>query len=186
MFKNRTQPNGENSNKGIDLEAYLSGEKLYGNDFSASEVLEWFSDEKQGYFDLHNNGAIVNVSNLITGSGNGYGGIFSNVYDLNVFIANLLVDKTIMSDASLIEMQNFYIAKDDFYTGAGMIKKFTDKSAFGIGHTGRDLAYSADLFYFPSVDVKMVFFVNYGTNGKSSLKEIFEDFENELVDEILK
>ena len=52
MFKNRTQPNGENSNKGIDLEAYLSGEKLYGNDFSASEVLEWFSDEKQGYFDL--------------------------------------------------------------------------------------------------------------------------------------
>ena len=37
----------------------------------------------------------------------------------------------------------------DYYTGVGMIKKFTGKPAYGIGHTGRDLGYSADLFYFP-------------------------------------
>ena len=37
----------------------------------------------QGYFDLYNNNTIVNVSNLVTGSGNGYGGIYSNVFDLS-------------------------------------------------------------------------------------------------------
>jgi len=140
----------------------------------------------QGYFDLHNNGHIVNVSNLITGSGNGYGGIYSNVFDLHKFIKALLVDKTILSQASLNQMQEFVQEDADFYTGAGMIKKFTTKSAYGIGHTGRDLGYVADLFYFPQRNLTMVFFVNYGTNGESSLKQVFFDFEDELVNKILE
>lgn len=139
----------------------------------------------QGYFDLHNNGTIVNVSNMITGSGNGYGGMYSDVEDLNVFIRNLFVTKTIINENSIIEMQDFYLARDNFYTGAGLIKKFTEKSAFGLGHTGRDLGYSADLFYFPEAHISMAFFVNYGTNGSSDIKEVFEDFESELVDQIL-
>jgi len=140
----------------------------------------------QGYFDLYNNGTLVNVSNYITGSGNGYGGIFSNVFDLHKFIKALLVDKTILTQQSLNTMQEFVQEDDDFYTGTGTIKKFTKKSAFGIGHTGRDLGYVADLFYFPQRNSTLVFFVNYGTNGNSSLKPIFLDFESELVDEMLK
>lgn len=140
----------------------------------------------QGYFDLHNNGHIVNVSNLITGSGNGYGGIYSNVFDLHKFIKALLVDKIVISQSSLDQMQEFVQEDADFYTGAAMIKKFTTKSAFGIGHTGRDLGYVADLFYFPQRNITMIFFVNYGTNGESSLKQVFFDFENELVDKILE
>jgi len=141
----------------------------------------------QGYFDLHNNGSIVNVSNIITGSGNGYGGMFSNVFDLKLFIKNLLVDKTIISEASLIDMQSeFHLAREHFYTGSGIIKKFTNKPNYAIGHTGRNLGYSADLFYFPEKDIIMVFFVNYGTDGNSLLKPVFSDFENELVDVILE
>ncbi|MFH2141752.1 MAG: serine hydrolase domain-containing protein [Bacteroidota bacterium] len=140
----------------------------------------------QGYFDLHNNGQIINVSNLITGSGNGYGGIYSNVFDLNRFINALLVDKTLISDESLLLMQDFVQEEENFYTGVGMIKKFTEKPAYGIGHTGRDLGYNANLFYFPERDITMIFFVNYGTNGSSSLKQVFFDFENEIVDAIIE
>ncbi len=144
------------------------------------------SSAAQGYFDLHNNGKMVNVSNLITGSGNGYGGIYSNVFDLHKFIKALLVDKTVLSQASLDQMQEFVQEDEDFYTGAGMIKKFTHKSAYGIGHTGRDLGYNADLFYFPQKNRIMVFFVNYGTNGESSLKQVFFDFEDELTNKVLE
>jgi len=140
----------------------------------------------QGYFDLHNNNSIVNVSNLITGSGNGYGGIFSTVFDLHKFAKALLINKTILSDSSLNEMQQFLQEDDDFYTGPGLIKKFTDKAAFGIGHTGRDLGYSADLFYFPAQNKTLVFFVNYGTNGSSALKDIFKQFESDLADALLE
>lgn len=140
----------------------------------------------QGYFDLHNNGHIVNVSNLITGSGNGYGGIYSNVFDLNKFIKALLVDKTVLSQSSLDQMQEFVQEDADFYTGPAMVKKFTTKSAYGIGHTGRDLGYVADLFYFPQRNTTMIFFVNYGTNGESSLKQVFFDFEDELTNKVLE
>ncbi len=139
----------------------------------------------QGYFDLHNNNTIVNVSNLITGSGNGYGGIYSNVFDLYHFIQALLVDKTILNQASLNEMQTFVQEDSDYFTGYGIVKKFTQKSTYGIGHTGRDLGYSANLFYFPEKGYTMVFFVNYGTNGSSNLKPVFLDFESELTDVML-
>jgi D-alanyl-D-alanine carboxypeptidase len=140
----------------------------------------------QGYFDLHNNGRIVNVTHFITGSGNGYGGVFSNVFDLHLFLKALLIDKIILSDESLQRMQQFYQEDEDFYTGAGLIKKFTDKPEFAIGHTGRDLGYSANLFYFPQKGSSMVFFVNYGTNGESTLRPVFREFESRLTDLILK
>ncbi|MBK6364951.1 MAG: serine hydrolase [Saprospiraceae bacterium] len=40
----------------------------------------------QGYFDFYNNGTIVNITNYNTGSGNGYGGMYITVYDLQTFI----------------------------------------------------------------------------------------------------
>lgn len=140
----------------------------------------------QGYFDLHGNGTIVNVSNYITGSGNGYGGIFSNVFDLNKFIKALFIDKTLLSQNALNLMYEFNREDDDFYCGVSTVKKFTHKAAYGIGHTGRDLGYNANMFYFPERNYTMIFFVNYGTNGGSSLKQVFFDFESELTDELLK
>lgn len=144
------------------------------------------NDAAQGYYDLHNNGTIVNVSNLITGSGNGFTGIFSNVFDYYHFIKALFVDKTVLSQTSLDSMLTFIQEDDDYYTGYGVVKRFTDKPAYGIGHTGRDLGYVADLFYFPQRGITMAFCVNYGTDGDSFLKPVFLDFESELVDEILK
>lgn len=140
----------------------------------------------QGYYDLHNNGTIMNVSNLITGSGNGYGGIFSNVFDLKLFIQELLVKKTVISQESLNTMLEFVRESDDYYTGVGIVKKYTDKKNYGIGHTGKDLGYTANLFYFPERNITMVFFINYGTNGDSSLKPVFLDFESDLVNKILE
>lgn len=140
----------------------------------------------QGYYDLYNNNRVVNVSNLITGSGNGYGGIYSNVFDMYRFMKALFVEKTIINETSLAEMMNTVQEDEDFFTGAGTVKKFTQKAAYGIGHTGRDLGYSANLFYFPERDVVIAFFVNYGTNGDSRLRPIFRTFESELTDLVLE
>ena len=34
------------------LDIYLSGKKLYGDDFTYEEILDWYEDEKEGYSDL--------------------------------------------------------------------------------------------------------------------------------------
>lgn len=154
----------------------------------------------QGYFDLHNNETLTNVSNFITGSGNGYGGIFSNVFDLKIFLDALLIDKSLLSQASLDEMQAEYYASSTIaytgelvQTGVGFLRKFTYPSpsadaaehaslhGAGLGHSGKDLGYSANMFYFEEEGQSMIFFINYGTDGNSYLKEVFWDFENDLM-----
>ena len=137
----------------------------------------------QGYFDLYNNNTIVNVSNLVTGSGNGYGGLYSNVFDLFTFIKAVLVEKTFLSAKSLSIMQTYGKKDDPNYYGYGIQKTFLDHGGdYGIGHKGRDLGYSANLFYFPNKGIIHVFFINYGTDADSGLKQVFFDFQDELVD----
>lgn len=140
----------------------------------------------QGYYDLHHDGTLVNVSNFITGSGNGYGGIYSTIFDLQTFIKALFVNKTLLSQASLDAMQQFTQEDEDYYTGVGCIKKFTKLDAYGIGHTGRDLGYNANLFYFPQKGYTLIFLINYGTDGDSDLKPVFLEFEQEIVKALLK
>ncbi|MBZ5857088.1 serine hydrolase domain-containing protein [Flavihumibacter profundi] len=141
----------------------------------------------QGYFDLYNNNTIVNVSNLVTGSGNGYGGLYSDVFDLYSFIDRLLIKKTILTQKSLTTMETY--GKPDFPNqyGYGIMKKFIDRGEdAGVGHSGRDLGYSANLFYFQNKGVTHAFLVNYGTAGDSNLKKVFEEFQDELLDLTLK
>jgi len=136
----------------------------------------------QGYFDLYNNGTIVNVSNLVTGSGNGYGGVYSNIYDLYRFADALLIRKTLLQPASLSRMQTFGKPDDTNLYGYGMQKSFLDRGIdAGIGHKGRDLGYTANLFYFPNKSVLHIFFINYGTDAESGLKDVFRQFQEEVV-----
>jgi len=136
----------------------------------------------QGYYDLYNNNSIVNVSNLVTGSGNGYGGIYSNVFDLFKFIRAVFVEKTLLSTKSLAIMQTYGKKDDPNYYGYGIQKTFLDHGDnYAIGHKGRDLGYTANLFYFPNKGIIHVFFVNYGTDSKTNLRQVFYDFQEELV-----
>lgn len=140
------------------------------------------SSVAQGYFDLYNNGTIVNVSNLVTGSGNGYGGIYSNVFDLFKFADALLIKKILLKPSSITIMQTWGKQDGSNLYGYGIQKSFLDKGInAGIGHKGRDVGYSANLFYFPNKGVTHIFFVNYGTDGDSNLRKAFYDFIDELV-----
>lgn len=136
----------------------------------------------QGYYDLYNNSTIVNVSNLVTGSGNGYGGIYSNLFDLLKFADALLIKKTFLKPSSMNIMLTYGKQDDTNYYGYGIQKSFLEQGAnFGIGHKGRDLGYTANLFYFPGKGVTHIFFINYGTDADSDLKQIFREFQAELV-----
>jgi D-alanyl-D-alanine carboxypeptidase len=145
------------------------------------------ADMAQGYFDLYNNGKIVNVSNLIIGDGNGYNGVFSNIFDLHTFMNAFLIKKTLLSAKSLAQMQTY--GKPDFPNqyGYGIMKKFIDRGVnAGIGHSGRELGYTANLFHFPNKGVTHAFLINYGTDSDSRLKTVFNQFQEELLNITLK
>lgn len=143
----------------------------------------------QGYFDLYNNGTIVNVTNYNTGSGNGAGGIYSNVYDLQTFIEALVRNKTLLQPSSLAEMLTFTdpITESNRANGLGIFRDFLERSPneYAYGHRGRDLGYTADLYWFPEQDITMTYFINYGTDAKSDLKPYFFEFRNAMTDALM-
>ncbi len=137
----------------------------------------------QGYFDLYNNNTLINVSNIVTGSGNGYGGIYSNLFDLYKFADALFLKKTLLKPSSMSIMQTYGKQDGSNFYGFGIQKSYLTRGIdFGIGHKGRDLAYTANLFYFPNKGVLHIFFVNYGTDAKSNLRETFYQFQDELIE----
>jgi len=145
----------------------------------------------QGYYDLYNNGHIENLSSYNTGSGNGYTGLYSNVFDLLTFIDALFIQKTLVSENSLAQMLDFNPVSEagsDRLLGAGTMKDFISRpnNEYSYGHRGRDLAYSADLNYFPVSGQVMVLIVNYGTDGDSGLRPAFYELRKEVVDAMME
>lgn len=139
-----------------------------------------------GYYDLYNNGTVADVSQLITGSGNGYGGMYTTTTDLRQFMGALFAERTLVSATSLERMTTVLQEDTNFFVGEGTVqKRFGRRRTPGIGHTGRDLGYVANCFYYPSQKAYIIFFVNYGTNGESRLKPVFFDFEEELARVVL-
>ena len=144
----------------------------------------------QGYYDLYNNGNIENLSSYNTGSGNGYTGLYSNVFDLLLFIDRLFIQQNLVNPNSLEQMLAFSNKEEegsDRLLGAGVMKDFIhrDNGEYAFGHRGRDLAYSADLFYFPLKNQVMVLIVNYGTDGDSRLRPAFYDLRKAVVDAMM-
>ena len=144
----------------------------------------------QGYFDLYNNGSIENLSNYNTGSGNGYGGIYSNVWDMYTYIDALLVKQKVVSSSTLKDTMLVFQSKayDGMLLGTGIVKDFIYRAPneYAWGHRGRDLAYSADLFYFPEKNQYMSLIVNYGTNGTSSLLPVFDSLRTAIVNKMMQ
>jgi D-alanyl-D-alanine carboxypeptidase len=132
----------------------------------------------QGYYDLYNNGTLINVSNIATG------GMFSNIFDLYKFLDGLILKESFLNPTSYNLMRTWGAKADppNIY-GYGIMKKFIERGVnAGIGHSGRDLGYTANMFYFPNKNVSHIFLINYGSDGDSRLRQVFKDFQNELLD----
>ncbi len=143
----------------------------------------------QGYFDLYNNSTLLNVTNYNTGSGNGYGGMYSNVFDLQTFIEALVREKKVLSPDMLAQMLTFTDPEgtSNRANGLGIFKDFLERNPdeYAYGHRGRDLGYTADMYWFPEKDYTMVYLVNYGTDAKSSLRQVFYDFRKAMTDALM-
>ena len=69
--------------------------------------------------------------------------------------------------------------------GVACFKDFIDigdpLKDYAWGHRGRDLSYSADLFYFPEHHATMSLIVNYGTDGDTPLRPVFKEMRDEIA-----
>lgn len=141
----------------------------YGSDFPKENLA-------QGYLDFHNDGqSIQNISDLNPGSGNGYTGVYSNVWDLHTFMNALLREKTLTTPANLDIIFNNMTAGsgNNWRSSIGSIhdenKNLFEDPVHAYGHAGGDVGYSANLNFFPHNNTIFAATYNYGTNLPSDL-----------------
>ena len=122
-----------------------------------------------------------NLSNLVTGSGNSYGGACSNLFDLYKLIDAVLIKNTFLTTSSLTLIETYVKTDGSNRYGYGIMKKSIERGYdAGLGHSGRDLGYACNLFYFPSRNTVHIFLINYGTDAKSNLVCIHQACSSQL------
>ncbi len=136
----------------------------------------------QGYFDLYHHGTAVNVSNYNTGIA--HTAVYSTVYDLDRFWRALLVDRSLVSDSTVAEMETFVPSDGKYDFGLGLFRKKLghddDISRAGIGHTGGEFGYSGKSFYYPAADVTIISLCNYGTNLETDIGNAYHRFHDNV------
>jgi D-alanyl-D-alanine carboxypeptidase len=72
--------------------------------------------------------------------------------------------------------------------GLGIFRDFLERAPdeYAYGHRGRDLGYTADMYWFPEKDITMVYLINYGTDADSDLKKQFRAFRNAMADAVMQ
>ncbi len=142
----------------------------------------------QGYYDLYNKGTVSNVSNIVTGSGNGFTGVYSNVFDLQKFVKAVFINKTILKQSTLDTMMQWKQNSPDTDFGLGLFRKSlgTNSTEYRIGHTGGDLGYACEVYYFPHNGRYFILCVNYGTDSDSYLKPVYSQLVKDIVTEMKK
>lgn len=140
-----------------------------------------------GYLDIANQGrGLTDVTDWNTGSGHGYTGIYSNVFDLQIFMNAVFKENSLFSEDTRNRMfSDFKITDDGSWEacyGAG--KNFLEKgeSNFSYGHGGADLGYSAGAYFFPNQNVTLCFTINYGRNLQTDLGDEVSDFIEAISD----
>jgi D-alanyl-D-alanine carboxypeptidase len=142
----------------------------------------------QGYLDFNNDGgAIQNLSDLNPGSGNAYTGVYSTVGDLYRFMNALLREKTLTTPENLETIfQSMQLADGGSWKSSiGAIhderRDILPDSIHAYGHAGGDIAYSANLSYYPHNNTIYAATFNYGTNLPSELGDVLNELREELA-----
>lgn len=52
---------------------------------------------------------------------------------------------------------------------------------YAVGYSGKDLACSGEMWYFPQEDLTFITLINYGFNGQSELNPVYEAYRASVV-----
>jgi D-alanyl-D-alanine carboxypeptidase len=120
------------------------------------------------YGDLNKDGALENLTEMTIETTNwfiGDDGIYVTITDAAHFLESLM-KAGIVSKSSLDQMTTWNNSKKPDY-GLGLMADKSFPYKFLIGHSGRGIGMTTDLFYFPHRDMTVAIFCNVGIRGTS-------------------
>jgi len=138
------------------------------------------------YGDLNKDGALENLTEQTIETTNwfiGDDGIYATVTDAARFLESLMKEK-IVSKSSLDEMTKWNDKKKPDY-GLGLMADKSFPYKFLIGHSGRGIGTTTDLFYFPHQDMTVAIFCNVGIrNSAVEFKKSYLKMRSSIVKQL--
>lgn len=122
------------------------------------------------YGDLNQDGVKENLSDQTIETTNWYSGddgIYAPIIEASHFLENLLKGK-ILKERTLKEMTTWNDEKNPDY-GLGLMADKGFPYKFLIGHSGRGIGITTDLYYFPKQDMTIAIFCNTGLRAASPI-----------------
>lgn len=148
---------------------YLQKNLLIKNEFKNTYYRQTpASNFVEHYGDLNQDNEIENLTQQTIETTNwfiGDDGIYASIEDASHFLETLMKGK-ILNKESLKEMTTWnHERKPDYGLGLMADKSFPYK--FLMGHSGRGIGMTTDLFYFPEQDMTVAIFCNIGIRSSS-------------------
>ncbi|HEX6893451.1 MAG TPA: serine hydrolase domain-containing protein [Chryseolinea sp.] len=135
------------------------------------------------YGDLNKDGVLENLTAMTVETTNwfiGDDGIYASITDAAHFLESLM-KAGIVSKASLDQMTTWNDAKKPDY-GLGLMADKSFPYKFLIGHSGRGIGMTTDLFYFPNQNMTVGIFCNVGIRGSSDqIKKAYLRMRSKVV-----
>lgn len=138
------------------------------------------------YGDLEKDGEIDNLSAQTIETTNWYSGddgVYAPVEEAAEFL-EMLMKGEILNDASLKEMTKWNNEKYLDY-GLGLMAGKSFPYKISIGHSGRGIGITTDLYYFPKQDITIAIFCNTGLrSGPKEYSDAYYKMRNRIVKKI--
>jgi D-alanyl-D-alanine carboxypeptidase len=161
MIMDQVTPNGHTD--------YLRKNVLSKNGFTKTSYRQISMEPLTNHYgDLNKNNQLENLTRQTIETTNwfmGDDGIYAPIDEASHFLESLMKGK-IVSEQSLKEMTTWNDPKKPDY-GLGLMADKSFPYKFLIGHSGRGIGMTTDLFYFPHQDMTVAIFCNVGIRASS-------------------
>jgi D-alanyl-D-alanine carboxypeptidase len=151
--------------------------------FRPVEDIPW-SNTAKGYFDYRKKGVLQEMTQLFTGDGSGFTGVYSNTNDMRKFMNGVFRDNAVISAASLANLKNSNLPNDSVSYGIGsrMYSVYENNTNYKyFGHPGGEVMYASGAYYCPDTKTTITFVVNYGDAFEGQYSPAYLQFRKDVL-----
>jgi D-alanyl-D-alanine carboxypeptidase len=151
--------------------------------FRQVENIPWNTVAK-GYFDYRKKGTLQELTQLFTGDGSGFTGIYSTSNDLRKFMNAVYRDQTLLSTSSFNSLTSSNAPNDSMSYAIGCriyTVNVNNKLYHWYGHPGGEVNYASGAYYCPEKKATITFILNYGDAFDGEFSPSYTEFRRQIL-----
>jgi len=176
MIMDKVLPEGHPEYMRKQLIEKLALEDTYYKQTPPKRLVDFYGDIDQNELTENLTQQTIETTNWYSGDD----GIYSTIEQATKFL-QMLMNGQILNENTMKEMTTWNNEKDPSY-GLGLMADKSFPYKFLMGHSGRGIGITTDLYYFPKQDITVAIFCNSGLRSASkSYRKTYNKMRNKII-----